>query len=130
MTVALALAPQWIAQDRVLLTREANTDWASTLAWVQENVPAEDTALVPYALWQDLNAGDREDPWEMVAIEKADLDPQFRVEHPGGWKDVEWVVLGPATERTVQDLGLDTAQRALDNAVPVKSFGDWTVHRV
>ncbi|MFF0943292.1 ArnT family glycosyltransferase [Kocuria sp. CPCC 205300] len=129
-TVGLVLAPHWIAQDRDLLTQEANTDWSSTLAWVQENVPAEDTALVPYALWQDLNAGDHEDPWRTVAIEKADLDPQFRVEHPDGWKDVEWVVLGPATERTVQDLGLDTARRALDNAVPVQSFGDWTVHRV
>lgn len=128
--VGLTLVPQWSAQNRVLLTQERNSDWHSTLEWVQRQVPREDTVLVPYALWPDLYADGREDPWEVVAIEKADLDPQFRVEHPDGWRGIEWVVLGPYTESTIEDLELDIAQRALDNSVRVQTFGEWTVHRV
>lgn len=128
--VALAVIPHVYAQDRALLSQQTNTDWTSTLEWVQRHVPTEDTVLVPYALWQDLNADDRQDPWEVVATEKADLDPRFRVEHPDGWRGIEWVVLGPATEQTIQDLELRTAQRALDHSVPVQTFGDWTVYRV
>lgn len=127
---ALTLAPAWFAQDRTLLTQQRNTDWASTLDWVQRNVPEEDTVLVPYALWQDLNADGRDDPWEVVATEKADLDPRFRVEHPDGWRGIEWVVLGPSSEWAIGHLDLGTAQRALDHSVPVQSFGDWSVHRV
>ncbi|GEO94623.1 glycosyltransferase family 39 protein [Kocuria turfanensis] len=122
---------QWFEQDRRLLTRQVNTDWASALEWVQGNVPKEDTVLVPYVMWQDLIATDgRNDPWSVVATEKADLDPQFLVEHPGGWKEIEWVVVGPSTDETIDGLDLGTVRQALDHSVPVHTVGEWSVHHV
>jgi hypothetical protein len=132
IVVALLLTsvPQWFGQVRILLTQQANKDWMSALEWVQDNVPEEDTLLVPYVMWQDLNARTRNDPWEVVATEKADLDPRFRVEHPDGWAGIEWVVMGPSTEQHIDNLRLDTARQALTNSVPVQTFGEWRVHRV
>lgn len=122
---------QWIDQGRSLLTQQANTDWASTLEWDQGNVLEEDTILVPYVMWQDLNAADgRNDPWSVVATEKADLDPQFLVEHPGGWREIEWVVVGPSTDETIDGLDLGMARQALEHSVPMHSVGEWSVHRV
>lgn len=122
--------PQWFGHDRFLLTRQANTEWASTLEWIQTNVPAEDTVLVPYVMWQDLKAAGRNDPWTVMPTEKADLDPQFLIEHPGGAAAIEWVVVGPYTKASIDSLGLTMAGQALEKSEPVRTMGEWSVHRV
>ncbi|MEX5297013.1 glycosyltransferase family 39 protein [Kocuria sp. CPCC 205268] len=130
-TVVLLALPHWSSSYRTLLAQEeANTDWSSTLRWATENIPAEDTVLVPYALWQDLSEARQDGPWETVAVEKADLDPQFLTEHPDGWRDVEWVVMGPSTDRTADELELATVRQSLENSETVQRFGEWSVHRV
>ena len=122
--------PHWWSQDRDLLSRQVNGDWASALEWVEENVPHDETVLVPYSLWQDLNPDGTRSPWTVVATEKADLDPQFLLEHPEGWTAIDWVVQGPDTDTNIEIHDLTMAGEALENSVPVQTFGEWSVHRV
>ena len=122
--------PQWWTQSRALLTQQVNGDWASALEWVEENVPHDETVLVPYSLWKDLNPDGTRSPWTVVATEKADLDPQFLLEHPEGWTAIDWVVQGPDTDTNIEIHDLTMAGEALENSVPVQTFGEWSVHRV
>lgn len=130
IVVLQTAVPHWWSQDRDLLSRQVNGDWASTLAWVEENVPRDETVLVPYSLWQDLNPDGARSPWTVVATEKADLDPQFLLEHPEGWEAIDWVVQGPDTDSNIEIHDLTMAGEALENSVPVQTFGEWSVHRV
>lgn len=128
--VALMSVPQWFEQDRTLLTSQANDEWRSTLTWVQENVPRQDTVLTPYSMWQDLNSAGWDDPWKMIVTEKADLDSRFAVEHPEGWQAIDWIIVGPIVRSNIEILGLTTVGQALENAEPVAVFGEWSVYRV
>lgn len=128
--VATTALPQWSGQHRVLLGQDVNQDWAATLAWVQHNVPRDDTLLVPYSMWQDVNESGWHDPWEVIVTEKADLDSQFTREHPEGWRGIEWLVVGPYTRSNIDSLGLDTVDSALAAGQEVKRFGGWSVYRV
>lgn len=122
--------PQWLQQDRVLLTAESNKDWLSTLQWVKDNVDREDVVLAPYSMWHDLNSSGWDDPWTMIAIEKPDLDEQFNVVHPGGWRDVDYIVVGPIVLDNIENLDLTQTGKVLDNSTPVQQFGEWSVNRV
>ncbi|ALU39649.1 hypothetical protein AS188_07665 [Kocuria flava] len=129
--VVLALpAAQWAERHTDLLHRDANADRAAAVRWVAAQVPEEDTLLVPYAAWVELAERRRDGPWETIALEKADLDPEFREVHPRGWREVEWVVLGPDSRRTVDRLELSTVLQALAHAEVAFTAGQWTVHRV
>lgn len=132
LTVVLAVTavPQWSGKYRDLLALDANEDWAATLEWVQHNVPQEDTILVPYSMWQDVNASGWHDPWEVIVTEKADLDNQFDREHPQGWRSIDWLVVGPYTESNIDSLGLETVGSALEASEEVQRFGGWSVHKV
>ncbi|GEO94625.1 hypothetical protein KTU01_07480 [Kocuria turfanensis] len=128
--VVVVSSLQWFGPGRAQLTQEANAEWATALAWVQDNVPEDDTILVPYVMWQDLSSHGREDPWTVVPTEKADLDPEFLSEHPEGAAAIDWVVVGPNTDETIESLGLTIAGQALDNSETVQTIGSWSVHRV
>ena len=127
---ASVTVPHWWGQSRALLTEEENTDWASTLAWVQENVPRQDTILVPYSMWQDVNTSGWDDPWDAVVTEKVDLDSQFLREHPEGAEALDWIIVGPFTQANIDSLGLDMVEEALEESEPVQTFGGWSVHEV
>lgn len=128
--VLLTSGPQWSGQGRTLLTQQANSDWTSTLEWIQGNVSRDETVLAPYSMWQDLNVNGWRSPWTGVVTEKADLDPEFLREHPEGWRGIDWIVVGPYTEANIDSLGLNMVRQALDNSVEVESFGGWRLHRV
>ena len=130
LTLVTVSLPHWWEQNRVLLTQDANTDWTSTLEWVQDNVPREDTVLAPYSMWQDLITTGWQDSWSMIVTEKADLDEEFRRKHPEGVAAIEWVVVGPYTQSNIDSLGLKTVAEALEHSVAVQTFGGWSVHRV
>ena len=127
---ASVTVPHWWGQSRALLTEEENTDWASPLAWVQENVPRQDTILVPYSMWQDVNTSGWDDPWDAVVTEKVDLDSQFLREHPEGAEALDWIIVGPFTQANIDSLGLDMVEEALEESEPVQTFGGWSVHEV
>lgn len=122
--------PQWVGQNKTLLTHQTNQDWHSALAWAEENIPREDTLLAPYSMWQDLSASGWSDAWSVVATEKADLDPEFLNKHPEGADAIDWIVVGPFMNSNIDQLGLTMAGEALENSVPVETFGGWNIHRV
>jgi hypothetical protein len=129
-SLVLMSIPQWFEHDRGLLTAEANTDWMSTLTWVQDNVGRQDVVLAPYSMWYDLNSSGWDNHWNMVAIEKPDLDGQFDVVHPGGWRDVDYIIVGPVVLDNIENLELTRTGTALEHSVPVKTFGEWSINKV
>ena len=128
--VFLMSVPQWFEQDRTLLAGQSNNDWRNTLQWAKDNLPREDVVLTPYSMWQDLNSAGWDDPWNMVVTEKADLDTQFAIEHPEGWRAIDWIIVGPIVYSNVESLGLHTVAEALENATEEATFGEWGVYRV
>lgn len=130
LSLTLMSVPQWFEQDRDLLTAENNANWRSTLAWVRDNISREDVVLSPYSMWHDLNASGWDDSWTMIATEKPDLDVQFETEHPGGWKEIDWIVVGPSVTANIDSLGLSKAAAALEHSEPVQTFGEWSIRRV
>lgn len=132
LAVALVAIPTatWADDDAALLTADTNREWNATLDWVAANVPHDDVVVVPYSMWQDLNESGWHDPWSMIVLEKVDLDSAYLEHHPGGWREIEWVVEGPTVEPNLRYLGLDQAAIAYENSTVVKSFGPWNVRRV
>lgn len=128
--LVLMSMPQWFEQDRELLTAAANTDWKDTMVWVQDNVSRQDVVLAPYSMWHDLNSSGWDDPWKMIAIEKPDLDAQFELVHPGGWRDVDYIVVGPVVLDNIENLELTRTGTALEHSVPVQTFGEWSINKV
>ncbi|QCU77512.1 hypothetical protein E7744_04220 [Citricoccus sp. SGAir0253] len=124
------LIPAWYSMNRGLLTNTANDDWHKALQWSQQNLPREDVALVPYSMWQDINADGRHDPWKVIALEKMDLDTEYDAHHPGGWRSIDWIVEGPPTVRNIENLALKDADVALQNSRVVVSFGEWRIREV
>lgn len=130
VTLTVVLMPQWLAMDRTLFASNANSDWQHALQWSQDNIPVEDTALVPYSMWQDMNADGRHDPWKVIALEKMDLDTDFAAHHPEGWRSVDWIIEGPPTLKNIDSLQLENAGEAFTNSRVVAAFGDWKVREV
>ncbi len=125
----VTVVPHWGGHHRTLMAQEANEDWRAALEWVRTHADREDTVLVPYSMWQDLHGSGWSDPWDVVATEKADLDPEFRTVHPEGAAAVDWIVEGPFVRSNIDSLGLTMAGEALEGAEPVAAFGGWSVHR-
>ncbi len=134
LVLLLVLVPipfdRWVDRDADLLTSDANADWRAARDWVEQNVSRDDVVLVPFSLWQELDDAGWDGPWSAIALEKADLDTAFATEHPGGWRDIDWVVEGPSVEPNIRYLGLDTAADAYANSTVVVSFGEWNIRRV
>lgn len=129
-TFTVVLMPQWLAMDRSLFASNANSDWRLTLEWAQDNIPEGDTALVPYSMWQDMYADGRHDPWTVIALEKMDLDTDFAVHHPEGWRSVDWIIEGPSTLKNIDGLQLENAGEAFANSRILAAFGEWKVREV
>ncbi|MHA7288677.1 glycosyltransferase family 39 protein [Arthrobacter sp. MDT3-24] len=129
-SLILMSVPQWFEQDRALLVAETNTNWRNAMTWVQDNVPRSDVVLAPYSMWYDLNASGWHDAWTMIATEKPDLDERFETEHPGGWREIDWIIVGPSVTANIDRLGLSRAGSALQHSEPVQTFGEWSIRKV
>lgn len=129
-SLLLMSVPQWFEQDRTLLTAQTNSNWRSAMTWVQDNVSRSDVVLAPYSMWHDLNSSGWNNAWTMIATEKPDLDKQFDVERPGGWREIRWIIVGPSVTANIDSLGLSRVKTALQNSEEVQTFGEWSVHRV
>lgn len=121
---------QWVDRGMPLLTDDDNADWRATLAWVTENVPTDDTVVVPYSLWQDVDKHGWNDPWRAIVLEKVDLDEEFRAAHPRGWVEIDWIVEGPTVAPNIDHLALEEVRKAFDSSRVVVSFGAWHVREV
>ncbi|WP_284249047.1 hypothetical protein [Litorihabitans aurantiacus] len=127
---AVVLAPEVRERSLPLATAQANQDWRDAVAWVRANVPASDDVVVPFSAWDAVQDQGRGGPWNVVAIEKVDLDTAFPAAHPGGWQDLEWILEGPSVDPMIDDLGLTQMRQAMDSSRVVASFGDWNVREI
>ncbi|MFT4136218.1 glycosyltransferase family 39 protein [Microbacterium sp.] len=130
LLVVLIPLEQWVARGTPLLMADENRDWRRTLEWVDRHLPREDVVVVPYSLWQDVDKLGWNDPWRAIVLEKVDLDSEFDAVHPGGWRDIDWIIDGPTVAPNIDYLGLETARQAYDNSRVVVSFGAWNVRQV
>ena len=128
--VVIIPSAHWVERNGALLTQDRNADWRRTLAWAATNIPHDDVVLAPYSMWHDLNERGWNDPWTMIVLEKVDLDSQFAVEHPAGWRDIQWIVEGPTVAPNIENLDLREAGLAFEHSEIVTSFGEWNVRRV
>ena len=128
--ITVLLLPQWLPMDRALLTSNQNADWEHALNWAKSNIPRQDAVLVPYSMWQDVNADGGRGPWQAIALEKMDLDTEFVVHHPEGWHAIRWIIEGPPTGRNIKNLELTNAGLALQHSKVVAAFGDWKIRSV
>lgn len=128
--VGVAAAPEWRERSLPLATAQENQDWRDAVAWIEDNVPATDDVVVPYSAWSEVQGQGRGGPWNVVALEKVDLDSQFAVRHPDGWRSLEWIIEGPTTEPNITNLGLTDMAQALDSSRVVASFGAWNVRAI
>lgn len=122
--------PQWFVMDKTLLSGANNSDWYKTLNWTKANVPKTETVLAPYSMWQDLTSSGWEGPWHVIALEKMDLDTDFAVHHPQGWRDVAWIVEGPSVKPNISYLHLTNAGMAIEHSKIVQSYGEWHIRKV
>lgn len=125
-----AALPQWRERTAPLLTAQSNVDWRAATAWVEENVPLDDDIAVPYSAWSQVQEQGRGGPWDVIALEKVDLDSQFAVEHPGGWREIEWILEGPTVEPNITNLALGEMAQAMESSRVVATFGQWRVREV
>ncbi|MEW1820631.1 glycosyltransferase family 39 protein [Arthrobacter sp. NPDC080031] len=122
--------PQWFEQDATLLASQNNSDWYLALEWTKTNVPRSETVLTPYSMWQDLRSSGWNGPWQVIALEKMDLDSAVAVHHPHGWQEVQWVIEGPTVKPNIKFLNLTNAGLTLDHSRIVQSFGAWHIRKV
>ncbi len=125
-----ASAPSWAPALATRLTHDANADWRLAMEYVRDRVPADDTVLVPYSMWQDVAADRGRDQWRVIVTEKLDLDSAFTQHHPQGWRSVRWVVVGPIVTQNIENLGLTGAGEAVAHSQEVATYGAWSVRRV
>ena len=134
-TIAATLAllgalPVWQRGSLPLMTATSNADWWAATDWIEENVPLGDDILVPSAAWTQVQEDGRAGGWDVIMLEKVDRDPQFRIEHPEGWRDLEWILVGPTVPQDLVNLDLVEATKAYESSRVAATFGQWEIREV
>jgi hypothetical protein len=127
LALGLTLVPHWLEEDEWLFTEQENADWSHTLWWAKTQIPTTDTVSAPWSMWQELYVSGWSDPWRVVPTENADLDEEFMLRHPDGWREIRWIVGGPGLTGALQRLDLVNLRQAVDNAEEVVRYGVWRV---
>ena len=112
------------------MTATSNADWRAATDWIEENVPLGDDILVPSAAWTQVQEDGRAGGWDVIMLEKVDRDPQFRIEHPEGWRDLEWILVGPTVPQDLVNLDLVEATKAYESSRVAATFGQWEIREV
>jgi hypothetical protein len=96
----LAVAPPWAAGARTALTVDANAAYRQALSFVAASLPRDTVVLTDDTTWNDLvRLGWRGNGWDgAVWHYKLDRDPEAVTELPNGWRDVDYLLAGPAME--------------------------------
>lgn len=94
----LAAAPTWVAGARAALTVDANAPYRQALSYVAANLPRDTVVLTDDVTWNDLvRLGWSGDGWDgPVWHFKLDRDPESATRLPDGWRDVDYILAGPA----------------------------------
>jgi 4-amino-4-deoxy-L-arabinose transferase-like glycosyltransferase len=119
LAFAVVVAPQWgTALSQQARVRGDASSRAAT-AWILRNVPQRDVVVVDDYMWPDLRLHGMRPLW----LWKVNTDPQVTREVlPHGYKSIDYIVLGPLGQSTL-DL-LPTLKAARAHSKIVRTFGD------
>ena len=127
---AMAL-PNWQQHDVATLARLENSEYVQTVNWLTGNLSRSAVVVVPPSMWQDLRDAGWANEWAVIATEKVDLDPlAFARAHPGGRKELDYIVVNEQVKSDVTYLGLTQLDQALQGATAVATFGSTRVMKV
>lgn len=127
----VAITPTWSAESRNALTENQNVAYQEALAYVDANLPRHTTVLTDDNVWNDMvKMGWSADGWTGPLWHfKLDRDPVAQeADLPGGWKDVDYILLGRAMEvfvggEILSEKNSPLAYAALSHSELVKAWG-------
>lgn len=127
----LVIAPSWVTALTRAVSENQNVPYQEALVYVDANLPRDTTVLTDDNSWNDLVHMDwSADGWSgPVWHFKLDRDPVAQSENlPGGWKDVDYILMGRAVDAFVGDEILSEENSpfvyaALSHSELVKAWG-------
>ena len=123
--------PSWQQHNTETLTQPKNTEWVQSVGWLTGHLSRQEVIVVPPSMWQDLRDAGWANEWSVIATEKVDLDPKaFNRAHPGGWQELDYVVVNRQVRADVTYLGLTQLGRAIESGTTVAAFGGTSILRV
>lgn len=95
---ALATALAWAPGARTALTVDANAPYRQALSYVAANLPRDTVVLTDDVTWNDLvRLGWSGNGWDGAVWHfKLDRDPESVARLPNGWRDIDYILVGPA----------------------------------
>jgi dolichyl-phosphate-mannose-protein mannosyltransferase len=126
----LAAAAPWAAGARTALTVDANAPYRQALSFVATRLPRDTVVLTDDDTWNDLvRLGWNGNGWDgAVWHYKLDRDPEAATALPNGWRDVDYLLAGPAMASLLGTPAISWEQSpevvsAWRNSVVIASWG-------
>lgn len=128
---SLLVGPAWADGIHQQLTVNRDAAMQAASSWIDRHVGRDRRVVVDDSLWVDLvEMGFDPHQREVIWFYKLDLDPAVRV--PGGWRGIDYLVLGQVSRETLANS--PSLRAALSHSRVVASFGQGpdavTVRRV
>ena len=123
--LGLAVVPSYVVRDAAHMTTDVNTAHRSAGAFVAASVPRTATVMVDDSYWVDLVDHGWKGQWDGGAVwyYKLDLDSAATTEMPGGWRDVDYVVVSQQLRQDLTTQDLPETALAVRNSTLIASFG-------
>lgn len=108
--VALAVGVAYAPGVAVATASDPVKPYADARAFMATHLGAADTVLTDDAFFVDLNRQGLSDPWhQAVSYYKYDLDPRARLELPGGYGNLTYIIETPQMRSETERVGAATA---------------------
>ena len=124
-----ATAP-WPGQWREAHTADLNGPYVEALQYVTDNINRDTTIVTSDVAWNDLvRAGWAGDGFTgAIWFYKLDRDEEADVFLPQGWRDIDYLIIGPGMRQLIESRTVDAESdpnviAALRNSVSVKRWG-------
>ena len=127
--VATLLMTSWLPGLRTLRSDDATRRTVAVEDWVAAHVPHDQRILVDDSLWVDLVNRGFDARQGVIWFYKTDiaggLDPSVRKALPGGYRDIQWVVLSPILRDALEasPTAFTGLRRTLTTSTPVHTSG-------
>ncbi len=124
--LGLVVAPGYAAADAALMTTDANAPHRAADAFVDTFLPRTATVMVDDSYWVDLVDHGWSGQWNggTVWYYKLDLDSAAVTQMPGGWRDVDYVVVSQQLRQDLTTQRLPQTALAMNHSRLIASFGD------
>ncbi len=120
----LVLGLAWQPGISRAFTASNNVEHAAAVAYLRSpTIPRDSRVVVDNTMWQDVYHAGFSSPWRTIWYYKIDLDTAAKDELPGGWQDLDYVVLTPFMRQDISTLGLTIMATAVEHSQVVARFG-------